>query len=214
MKGRRRGTSMATILIDKNVMVPMRDGMRLATDVYRLDGAAPAPVLLSRTPYDKEHALVGSTGVPFDILRAVQAGYAVMIQDVRGRYASEGAFDPMFHETRDGVDMFAWAATGCSRRTSHRRCPRRRATTARSEEHTSELQSPMYLVCRLLLEKKKEKCTLLGRKVTKAHRFLISQELCPPIDQALAQPLGTRSSALEVAALALWPARSRCTDDV
>jgi uncharacterized protein len=101
---------MAMILIDKNVMVPMRDGVRLATDVYRLDGAAPAPVLLSRTPYDKEHALVGSTGVPFDILRAVQAGYAVMIQDVRGRYASEGAFDPMFQETRDGGDTIAWAA--------------------------------------------------------------------------------------------------------
>ena len=101
---------MATILIDKNVMVPMRDGVRLATDVYWLDGAAPAPVLLSRTPYDKEHALVGSTGVPFDILRAVQAGYAVMIQDVRGRYGSEGEFDPMFQETRDGVDTIAWAA--------------------------------------------------------------------------------------------------------
>src|SRR5256885_7766896 len=55
-------SAMAMILIDKNVMVPMRDGMRLATDVYRLDGAAPAPVLLSRTPYDKEHALVGRSG--------------------------------------------------------------------------------------------------------------------------------------------------------
>ncbi len=42
-------------------MVPMRDGVRLATDVYRLDGAAPRPVLLARTPYDKERALVGST---------------------------------------------------------------------------------------------------------------------------------------------------------
>jgi uncharacterized protein len=51
---------MATILIDKNVMVPMCDEARLATDVYRLDGAAPAPVLLKRTPYDKEHAVVGS----------------------------------------------------------------------------------------------------------------------------------------------------------
>ncbi len=91
---------MAAILIDKNVMVPMRDGVRLATDVYRLDGAAPAPVLLSRTPYDKEHALGGSTGVPFDILRAVQDGYVGLIQDVRGRYASEGVFDPMFQKTR------------------------------------------------------------------------------------------------------------------
>src|SRR6266498_316536 len=108
MKARKRGMRMATILIEKNVMVPMRDGVRLATDVYRLQGTTPAPVLLMRTPYDKEHAVIGST--TFNILRAVQAGYAVVIQDVRGRYASEGEFDPMIHETRDGVDMVAWAA--------------------------------------------------------------------------------------------------------
>lgn len=99
---------MATILIDKHLLVPMRDGVRLATDVYRLDGAPPAPVLLARTPYDKERTLAGSS--TFDILRAVQAGYAVVIQDVRGRYASEGVFDPMFQETCDGVDTIAWAA--------------------------------------------------------------------------------------------------------
>lgn len=99
---------MATIVIDKHIMVPMRDGVRLATDVYRMNGAPPAPVLLTRTPYDKDRVVVGST--TFDILRAVQAGYAVVIQDVRGRYASEGAFDPMFQETRDGVDTIAWAA--------------------------------------------------------------------------------------------------------
>ena len=79
------------IRIDKNIMVPMRDGVRLATDMYRLDGATPAPVLLTRTPYDKEHALGGTT---IDIIRAVQAGYVVVIQDVRGRYASEGRSTP------------------------------------------------------------------------------------------------------------------------
>ena len=51
---------MATMLIEKNVMMPMRDGMRLATDVYRLGGAPPAPVLLARTPYNKEHIVVAS----------------------------------------------------------------------------------------------------------------------------------------------------------
>jgi len=50
---------MATIRIARTIMVPMRDGVHLATDVYRLDGAAPAPVLLTRTPYDKEHTLRG-----------------------------------------------------------------------------------------------------------------------------------------------------------
>jgi uncharacterized protein len=99
---------MSTVRIDKNLMVPMRDGVRLATDVYRLEGSTPAPVLITRTPYDKERAVAGST--TFDILRAVQAGYAVVIQDVRGRYASESGFEPFSHETRDGVDTFAWAA--------------------------------------------------------------------------------------------------------
>ena len=99
---------MKTILIDTTIMVPMRDGVRLATDVYRLDGATPAPVLLARTPYDKERGVAGS--VPFDILRAVQAGYAVVIQDVRGRFASEGTFEAHAQETRDGVDAIAWAA--------------------------------------------------------------------------------------------------------
>jgi uncharacterized protein len=101
---------MRAILIDKNLMVPMRDGVRLATDVYRLQGATPAPVLLTRTPYDKERTLGGGAGVAFDILRAVQAGYAVVIQDVRGRFASEGEFTPYFQEGRDGADTIAWAA--------------------------------------------------------------------------------------------------------
>ena len=47
-------TSISTILIEKNVMVPMRDGVRLATDVYRQEGAAPAPVLVARTPYNSD----------------------------------------------------------------------------------------------------------------------------------------------------------------
>ncbi len=66
---------MSTILIEKNMMVPMRDGVRLATDVYRLEGSPPAPVLMARTPYNKEHAVVGNA--TFDIFRAVQTGYAV-----------------------------------------------------------------------------------------------------------------------------------------
>jgi uncharacterized protein len=99
---------MATIVIDKNVMVPTRDGVYLATDVYRLEGAAPAPVLLTRTPYDKEHTVRGST--TFNILRAVQAGYVVAIQDVRGRYASEGTFNAHGQESHDGYDTIDWLA--------------------------------------------------------------------------------------------------------
>lgn len=99
---------MATILIDKNIMVPMRDGVQLATDVYRLADAAPAPVLMARTPYNKDYMV--ANGDTFDILRAVQAGYTVVTQDVRGRFASEGTFNPHFQEIQDGVDAFAWAA--------------------------------------------------------------------------------------------------------
>jgi len=99
---------MVTILIDKNIMVPMRDGVQLATDAYRLEGAAPTPVLVARTPYNKDHMV--ANGDTFNILRAVQAGYTVVIQDVRGRYASEGVFNPHRQETQDGVDAFAWAA--------------------------------------------------------------------------------------------------------
>ena len=56
-----------------------------------------------------EDGLVAS-GSTFDILRAVQAGYTVVAQDVRGRYASEGTFNPHVQETDDGLDAFAWAA--------------------------------------------------------------------------------------------------------
>jgi uncharacterized protein len=76
---------MRNILIEKNLMVPMREGVRLAIDVYRLEGQGPAPVLLARTPYNKEQAVAGGGGVGFDIIRAVQAGYAVVIQDGRGQ---------------------------------------------------------------------------------------------------------------------------------
>lgn len=98
----------SSILTEKNVMVSMRDGVRLATDLYLPEDLSPAPVLIARTPYNKEGMLGGNS---FDIHRAVQAGYVVMVQDVRGRYASEGEFNPHFQETEDGVDAFAWAAT-------------------------------------------------------------------------------------------------------
>jgi len=100
--------NMTTILIEKNIMVPMDDGVRLATDVYRLEGAAPTPVLVVRTPYSKDVMAGGSE--LFDILRAVQTGYTVVAQDVRGRFASEGNFNPHRQETADGLDAFAWAA--------------------------------------------------------------------------------------------------------
>jgi putative CocE/NonD family hydrolase len=95
------------ISIEKNLMVPMRDGVLLATDVYRSDQPGPFPVLLTRLPYNKDGQLLSGY---FDVMRAVQAGYVVVAQDTRGRWASDGEFNPFFDEARDGADTIAWAA--------------------------------------------------------------------------------------------------------
>jgi hypothetical protein len=100
---------MPAIVIEKNLMTPMRDGVRLAADIIRLDGAGPQPVLMARTPYNKDLWLVDNLAV-FDMFRAAQAGYTVIVQDTRGRFASEGEFTPMFQEHADGVDAIQWAA--------------------------------------------------------------------------------------------------------
>lgn len=96
------------LLIEKNLRVPMRDGVKLATDVYRPAGDGRHPVVLLRLPYNKEQpALLFLAG---DILRIAQAGYAVVVQDCRGTWQSEGTFSPYFQEAADGADTIAWAA--------------------------------------------------------------------------------------------------------
>jgi putative CocE/NonD family hydrolase len=99
---------MDTILIEKDVMMPMRDGVHLAANVYRLAGAGPQPVILARTPYDKNAIVNGDDTI--DLLQLVQAGYVIVIQDTRGRCASEGEFNAMVQERKDGADTVAWAA--------------------------------------------------------------------------------------------------------
>jgi hypothetical protein len=96
------------LVVEKNIQVAMRDGVALATDVYRPDSGGPFPVVLQRLPYDKE--FTGLVNMSFDVLRGAQAGYAVVVQDTRGRYASEGEFNPFFDEAKDGADTVAWAA--------------------------------------------------------------------------------------------------------
>ena len=90
------------IVVEKNLMVAMRDGVQLATDVYRPADEAPLPAILQRTRYDKEGAALRNYS--FEVMRAVQAGYACVVQDTRGRYLSEGEFDPFFDDGADGVD--------------------------------------------------------------------------------------------------------------
>src|ERR1700759_3219223 len=91
--------------IHKDVMVAMRDGVRLATDLYGPIGDAPAPALLHRLPYGKDVGPQLS-----DISAFTRAGYVVVTQDTRRRFLSEGTFNPFFDEARDGEDTLAWIA--------------------------------------------------------------------------------------------------------
>ena len=96
------------IQVEFDVPVPMRDGVRLFADVYRPAGGGAHPVLLQRTPYDKSSP--GAASGRLDAVRAARSGYAVVVQDVRGRYRSEGEFYPFANESRDGCDTVEWAA--------------------------------------------------------------------------------------------------------
>ena len=82
----------------------MRDGIRLATNVFRPPGDGRVPAILVRTPYGK------GTGIPRGLSEFVAHGYAVVVQDVRGRYDSEGVFDPLDQEGPDGDDTLNWIA--------------------------------------------------------------------------------------------------------
>jgi putative CocE/NonD family hydrolase len=81
----------------------MRDGTILHADVYRPKADGTFPVLLERTPYDKS----GSSAFG---VKAAARGYVVVVQDVRGRYASEGEWYPFKNETNDGFDTVEWVA--------------------------------------------------------------------------------------------------------
>jgi predicted acyl esterase len=89
-------------------MVSMRDGVKLATDVYLPDGKGPWPAILFRTPYGKGTA-------QGQAMMANQRGYAFVSQDIRGRFGSEGVDYPVFgHDgwgkNQDGYDTVEWAA--------------------------------------------------------------------------------------------------------
>jgi uncharacterized protein len=99
------------VVVAKNVMVPMRDGVKLATDVYMparegmpVEGKFPA--LISRTPYGKEPG----PGSPNIARLFAERGYVAAVQDCRGRYASQGTFYIDVNEGKDGYDTVEWAA--------------------------------------------------------------------------------------------------------
>src|SRR5712692_56422 len=92
------------ITVERNVAAKMRDGVTLRADVYRPKAEGKYPVLLVRTPYDKQ----GISGFGY---KAAARGYVVIAQDVRGRFESEGEWYACKHESEDSYDTVEWAAT-------------------------------------------------------------------------------------------------------
>src|SRR6266478_8439477 len=91
------------VTVERGVKAKMRDGVTLHADIFRPKADGQFPVLLQRTPYDKNN------GVEFGLKAAAQ-GYVVIFQDVRGRYASEGEWYAFKNEPNDGYDTIEWAA--------------------------------------------------------------------------------------------------------
>jgi putative CocE/NonD family hydrolase len=98
------------LIVERDVMIPMRDAIRLAADVYRPADERRSPVLVTRTPYGKSTAINVASRI-FNPLDAVSRGYAVVIQDVRGRFTSEGEWQPFANEVADSHDTVEWAGT-------------------------------------------------------------------------------------------------------
>jgi len=88
----------------QHVLIPMRDGVRLAANVFLPENHGRVPAILERTPYGK-----GAQVTP-NYQAFVDRGYAVVVQDVRGRYESEGRFEPLHQEPADGDDTLNWIA--------------------------------------------------------------------------------------------------------
>jgi predicted acyl esterase len=115
-------------VVERKVMMPMRDGVRLATDVYRPKGASgKVPTIFVRTPYNFNYWDVDN-GLPRDMtqaLTAVKRGYAYVVQNERGHFFSEGNYDILGPPVSDGEDALTWlqsqswsngkvGTTGCS----------------------------------------------------------------------------------------------------
>jgi predicted acyl esterase len=106
---RRQGSAAGyDVVIERDVLVPMRDGVRLATDLYfplhaGTRAVGPFPVILERTPYDKRGLSLIATAQFF-----ARHGYIVALQDVRGRFHSEGEWYPFALEGPDGYDAVEW----------------------------------------------------------------------------------------------------------
>jgi uncharacterized protein len=95
--------SAGDMVFQRDVAMKTRDGVTLKADIYRPAGDGTFPVLLQRTPYNKDNAADFGR-------KAVARGFMVVVQDVRGRYNSEGEWYTFKHEIDDGYDTVEWAA--------------------------------------------------------------------------------------------------------
>jgi putative CocE/NonD family hydrolase len=95
------------VIVELDVPAQMRDGVLLRANVYRPDAAGRWPTLLHRRPYGKD---VGSIYAQLDPVQVARSGFVVIVQDCRGRFASEGDFEPFRYEGVDGFDTVEWAA--------------------------------------------------------------------------------------------------------
>jgi putative CocE/NonD family hydrolase len=91
-----------SVKIQQNLRVKMRDGITLAADIYRPDAPGRFPVILQRTCYGRQNAIEASF--------YAQRGYVFVTQDVRGKFDSEGEWQPWVNEARDGADTVEWCA--------------------------------------------------------------------------------------------------------
>jgi predicted acyl esterase len=100
-------------IVTQKIMVPMRDGIRLATDVYRPRNISePVPIIFSRTPYNFNTFRNGEPSFRSarSALQAVRRGYAYVVQNERGRFFSEGEWDILGPPLTDGYDALTWMA--------------------------------------------------------------------------------------------------------
>jgi len=99
-------------IYEEKVMMPMRDGIRLATDIYRPKADEKVPIIFSRTPYNFNSWGDGEkrTRTAQRAYEAVKRGYAYVVQNERGRYYSEGEWDILGTPLTDGYDAFSWMA--------------------------------------------------------------------------------------------------------
>src|SRR3954452_8924493 len=95
--------SVPGVNLERNATMKTRDGITLVADIYRPADSQKHPVLLTRTPYNKDN--VAPMG-----MKGAQRGFIVIAQDTRGRFSSQGEWYPFKYESADGYDAVEWAA--------------------------------------------------------------------------------------------------------